>query len=204
MRKLIKITAFTLIMSFIFTATCFADLTGENGKVIPSVTVNIPVKHVIKGDKYKGKAKFEFTLAPERADDPMPQGSSGNKTISVTASEKVDFGDIVFTYPDAYYYTITRTANDTKYLEQEDIAYRVMVAMYNNGTSQLVCWDQATGEKVDEMVFTDTYKTPKSSSPKTGDILFKSLITLAVIAFCSAIGLIILKYRNGKETIDEE
>ena len=142
---------------------------------LPAVTVNIPVEHIITGDEYIGDESFSFVLEAENHSDPMPDGSSdGMKKVTSTGSGKVDFGDIVFSYPDAYYYRMYRMPEEDTELERDESAYRIMIAAYSDGSSGITIWKEGEDGKTDSIVFEDKYTRPvipekKRIIPKTGD-----------------------------------
>ena len=196
MRKIIKGTALTLVIIIIFSITCFADMTGGNGKVIPSVTVNIPAKHVMGGDKYTGKDRFTFILRSEDANCPMPAGSDGReKSVTIGAGEKIDFGDITFDHPDAYYYTVARAEKTYKGIRTDDSAYRVMIAALNDGTYEMVITDKKD-KKTDEIIYKDIYK---ASSPKTGDDLLRKMILPACAGVLALAAIIVMMLWRKEE-----
>lgn len=185
--------ALTLILTGLVTAACYADTTGADNKTIPAVTVKIPVKHIITGDADKCDKEFTFVLTAEKEDSPMPEGSQGkSKSVTVKGKGDPEFGSITFTYPDAYYYTVS--CGKTK--------YRVMIAMYNNGTSQIVVWD-AGGTKAEGIVFTDEYQAPAPArSPKTGDSSAAMIYGLIVIASGLMLGIFLVK-RKADDNVEE-
>lgn len=201
MHRMIRSMLWVIIM-IAAAGACFADMTGENGRTIPSVSVTIPVKHMITGDYYSGDDEFTFVLTAEKEDTPMPEGSDGRtKEVTVTGDEDPDFGAITFSYPDTYYYTICQK-DDNKNFSSFDGTYRVMIAMYNNGTSQYVVWDD-NGSKTDEIVFVDEYIS--RSSPKTGDPTGRTEIAIyAAMGVMSLAALLILMINRRKGTAHEE
>lgn len=188
----------------------FADMTGENGKTIPAATVNIHAEHVISGDDYDRDDEFKFVLAARDEKCPMPPGSSeGLKTITVKGAEDLDFGDIVFEYPGEYTYAISRVEGSYSDLDVDDEIYSILVAKFNDGSVEMVMWN-GSGEKVDEIVYTDHYDAPEPparKSPKTGDeekrmqiILYSSM---GLAAFAGLV-LILIGTRTGKGTAGRE
>ena len=189
------------------TALVNADMTGENGKAIPSARFNIPVRHSIAGDEYKGNDSFEFILAAADDNCPMPEGSENRiKRVTVRGDEDPDFGDIVFEYPDAYYYSVSRCGSDYDNLEQDTEMYKLMIIKFNDRTVQMVAWN-SSGEKVSEITYIDEYTAPRNSSPKTGDdnsraaiIAWAGVLSLSLAALITAV---FLRCRR-KEMADEE
>lgn len=217
-----KIKALTLTLAMIVTlaatavntasASVYADISGENGKTIPTAVVNIPVVHTITGDRYAGDDTFEFLLTAQDDKCPMPEGSSGRvKSVRVKGSENPDFGDISFEYPDEYRYTVSRQEGKYENLDIGNEEYSVLIIKFNDGTTQMVLQD-GRGEKVETITYTDQYKAPsepavKHKSPKTGDEeLRRSIMLYAGISLTAAAGLILIlavtvvrRLRSGSE-----
>ncbi|MBQ6314683.1 MAG: hypothetical protein IKE85_10125 [Mogibacterium sp.] len=193
MRIVLRAIALTLILTGLVTAVCYADTSGAANKTIPAVTVNIPVEHIITGDAGKCDKEFTFVLTAEKEDSPMPVGSQGkSKSVNVKGKGNPEFGSITFTYPDAYYYSVS--CGKTK--------YRVMIAMYNNGTSQIVAWDSG-GSKAEKIVFSDEYEAPAAAkSPKTGDSPDAMIYPFILIASGLMLGIFLVKRKADDN--DEE
>jgi hypothetical protein len=183
----------------------------------------------VTGEDYDGTDRFAFILTADNANNPMPEGSKdGQKTVYVTGAEKtvVDFGDITYEYPDAYYYTLTRrTENPTKGLTIDNRKFKILVAKYNDSTYQMLWQDESTGDKTDEIAFEDTFKVPppeepskepeqveqapetkkkpsaKSSAGNTGDYARIGLIIVVLVA--AAAGLIVLALRRRRDIYEE-
>ncbi len=189
----------------------YADISGDNGKTIPSATVSIPVKHEITGGKYTGDDRFEFILTASGDNTPMPAGSNGRtRSVTVSGSESPDFGSITFEYPGAYYYTVSRAQKNYDRLDADDSVFTVMVAKFNDGITETVIWNE-DGEKVDGITYTDVYEAPlQRSTPKTGDQEFRkaalrwmitgagALALMAVILVASAAGRLSRAERSRK------
>ena len=199
-----------LILAVLFTAAvpaaCYADITGENGKVLPSVTVNIPVSHVIEGGRYRGSERFSFVLHPESADNPMPEGTEDSyRTVTIRRDGDVDFGDIVFDYPGVYYYTVSRKSEKHERIKEDRSVFRVMIAAFNDGTSEMTVQKVGTSDitdtegyegKEDEILFTDKYNAP----PKTGDQFARIVVPLSAGMIC--LGLLMLMLNRRREETD--
>ena len=166
-KRIMKITLLALVSALLFSGRCFADTVGENGKVIPSVTLNIPVRHEITGDSYTGREKFTFVL---KAYDgaPMPKGAKdGQKTISIRAGKKIDFGDITYDSPGSYFYTVSKKEEEHRYIKEDDTVFSVLVIAFNDGTAKMVINNRYG--KVDEVLFEDVCSIPQRIPPRTGD-----------------------------------
>ena len=73
---------FVVIAFCVFPAYAVGNNTGALSKQQP-VTVNIPLKHIIKGYADK-KTIFTFTLTADKKANPMPEGSNGGiKSVSI-------------------------------------------------------------------------------------------------------------------------
>lgn len=192
MRKAIRILSVTAILAAAAvyrTAASYADELEFMG-----MSQRIPVKQVIKGDRYKDDYWVTFSLAAESSDNPMPPGAIGStKTMTVRGRGEADFGPILFCEPGAYYYTITRKGEQSNGPEIDKSKYRVMIAMLSDGESEMVIWDE-TGSKVEKIIYTDHYnessvpRTRIEDTPRTGDefnaeiIIDFSLVCLAAAA----------------------
>ena len=77
----------------------------------PRPTTHDPaVEKKIEGPKPSSPDTFSFVLKRTDASFPMPAGSDGDtKTITVEGAGSSEFGDIEFTLPGTYTYTITET-----------------------------------------------------------------------------------------------
>lgn len=189
--KIITVTAVLAAAAALRTAVCYAEDTEFMG-----ISRSIPVKHEIKGDRYRGKHRSSFVLTAESWDSPMPDGADGmRKTVTVKGSEEPDFGKIHFCEPGAYYYTVDRTGEDGDGLELDMETYRVMFAMLSDGTSEMVIWDEA-GEKTDKIIYTDYYFKPLSSRsraeepPATDDeVMVEIVIRFSSVFLTSAVAL---------------
>jgi hypothetical protein len=203
MNRAIRLMMLALSALLIFTPACYAGIKGGS-RTIPSVTVDIPVSHEIRGN-YSGNDLFSFTLKAMDPENPMPRGSeNGVKTVNVKGRFPVDFGDISFEYPDAYYYEISRKARKTDTVSMEDKTYSVMIAVYNDGTSQMVTWEKATSEKTEGVVFRDT-AVNAAGRPKTGDFDGAGLAASAAMLVSSAIAYAALAgMRKKGERVHEE
>lgn len=221
-RQLLRVLAVVLTLTVIMPVSCYADITGDNGKVLPSVTVNIPVKHVIGGDSYHGRDRFSFVLHAEDEMSPMPEGSDGqDRTVTIGAGGKVDFGDIIFDYPGVYYYRISRQPEKHTRIREDDTEYRIMIASLNDGSHEMTIHKVSGSQTEDygavsygspdnsdsieisdtgkesEILFRDVY----SASPKTGDSLARLLVPASSAAAC--IGIMILMLVRRREDHDE-
>ena len=219
MHRAIKVLALALVSAVMLSGTVFADMSGDNGKVIPAATVRIPVKHVITGDKYDGDDVFDFILTAEDAKNPLPPGSNGrSKSVSVKGAADPDFGDIVLEYPDTYYYTISRPERKYENLTIDYEVYRVMIAKYNDGSTQMVIWNSG-GDKAEEIIYADEYTVPevtkvpdpekpdapkKPQTPKTGDEEIIGQLKIYAGGSILALAALLVIVRKRREESHEE
>ena len=205
MRRITRALFLTFILAGLMAGACFADIDGDNGKAIPASTAVIPIKHVIKGNQYGEEELFSFTLTAESENDPMPAGSEGKrKTITLKGEGTVDFGEMIFEYPDTYYYSVSRNDEKHDHFAADNCSYKVMIVKLSDGTVRKIIWDEKE-EKADEIVFTDEYTAPAgmhSKSPKTGDAEMSVSLTVSLILFitsASVFAVIIHNRRKGRK-----
>ena len=147
-------------------STTEAPLTFTNKYSVEPTTASFPVKKVLEvpegltcGDI---TGKFTFTLSAE-AGIPMPE------TTSCTNPDKdggvVTFGEIEFTKPGEYKYTITETGTAAGVTNDKDATKTVTVKVKDNGDGTLTAIASSTDDK--PLTFTNTYgvKTTKASFP---------------------------------------
>ena len=194
--------AVTLVPLALFAETAYADISGDNGKTIPAASVSIPVKHEITGGRYTGDDRFEFILTARDDGTPMPAGSEGRiKRVTVTGRETPDFGSIVLEYPDVYYYTVSRKAGSYDKLKTDNRTFTVMIAKFNDGSTDVVIWNDS-GEKVGTVTYTDDYEMP-AKSPRTGDLEIRRNAIMWIAAGLSALAgfiVILSAYIAGKKS----
>jgi hypothetical protein len=195
MRKAIKILGVTAMLA---AAAAYRTMISYADEVeFMGMSQRIPVKQVLKGDRYKEDYRVTLTLTAESADNPMPPGSIGmTKTISAPGRGEPDFGPILFIEPGAYYYTITRKGEADGGPEIDGTIYRVMIAMLSSGDSEMIIWDDK-GAKVEKIIYTDYYRKPsdpgtsKGDPPKTGDeINLQIAVDLSAVCIAAAAALI--------------
>ena len=189
-----------IIMVMFSAASCFAD----------SVTLSIPVSHRFKGNEYKGRDVFSFTLTAEDG-APMPSGSGGDsKTISIHAGEKPDFGSISFSKPDIYHYVVSREREDHTRIKEDDSRYRVTVAVLSDMSSELTYTKiggssvkDSSGKnesgKTESILYTDIYE----ATPKTGDTAASAILIVSLGMLCAGILLLMLAVRRKEDSGDE-
>ena len=152
------------------TMTATADYTDEkplqftNTYSVEPTTAKFPIEKVIEFPKGVTKdltGAFTFTLTAE-GEAPMP------KTTSYTNPDpdggEVTFGEIEYTKPDTYTYTITETGNVDGITNDPDAAKTVTVEVVDNGDGTLTATPSTDDEPV---VFTNTWETGELEVTKT-------------------------------------
>ncbi|MBP3893393.1 MAG: isopeptide-forming domain-containing fimbrial protein, partial [Atopobiaceae bacterium] len=170
-------------------------LEGLTGNVVnEQVTKNkgeLKVKKNLTGRAWKDGDKFEFTAT---AVGNAPKLAKTKVTITnATAGATESFGEIEFTKPGTYTYTVKETKGTISGITYDTAEHRVTFKVVDDGKGNLVAdKDSALIQTVE---ITNTYKeTPKKTTttsklPKTGDILNQPLMYglavggLAIVAY---------------------
>lgn len=93
------------------------------------LTDSIPVYSSVLNEPENADA-IQFKLVPQSPDDPMPSGSeNGSKTVEIAGSGSVDFGDLHFTTPGVYEYTVTVVDDGNSDFEYDDAIYAVRITV---------------------------------------------------------------------------
>lgn len=131
-----------------------------------AATFALPVTKVVEGSPATA-ASFEFILTAITNNAPMPDGNGATLTLSGAGSGS--FGDITYTAPGAWEYSVRETAaNATGYI-YDDTVYLVTVTVTDtNGVLGAVATiKDATGASVDAVVFTNQYSVGDLTVSKT-------------------------------------
>lgn len=193
-------------------------------KYSPSGTCmsNPPVKKAVKGTP-KEQSVFEFTMTAASGFLPMPDDSvDGVKTIQIEGSGENEFGEMRFTAPGRYLYTISEVNTGAEGYTYDKMSYTLKcVVTDDKGTLRLTeTMTDASGNKVNKAVFTNIYKASgKSDAPgnsggtsnggtkgtsgnvKTGDNTdIMIFVVLLLVSLCAGICFAhIKKSRNKKQ-----
>ncbi len=146
----------------------------------PRPTTHDPaVEKKIEGPKPSNPDTFSFVLKRTDASFPMPAGSDGDtKTITVEGAGSPEFGDIAFTLPGTYTYTITETKGGAA-CTYDGSSYALTYEVADDGQGKLRAKRSMTktvdgtttvvdlGAQGDAIgaVFTNVYPTPDISTP---------------------------------------
>ena len=156
---------------------------GENERSTNETVNGTPVRHdppvlkKITGGKPEKDETFRFRLTAVRTDAdaamPMPEGASG-KTLDVEtkAGAEKEFGDIVFTEPGSYWYTIEEIDTGIDGYKYDKSVYQLHYTVERQEDGRLTMTLETTknGAKVSEAVYTFTNEyVPEDTPPDTGD-----------------------------------
>ncbi len=155
---------------------------------------------------------FTYSLEAEDSSCPMPAGSKdGQKTVHMTDSGAVDFGEIIFDEPDVFRYTLKETTDETGRFRRDPTEYHTTLVAESDGNVKIVV-NTDKGKKPEKIEFVNSYapetgkdenaeeESAEESVPKTGDSS-NICIYMAVLAGCAFAVLILVRCRGqfGKE-----
>ena len=146
------------------------------------VYIDPPVKKVVEGSP-DTEETYTFKLQANDSSYPMPEAAKGasSMTMTITGTGEKEFGEIYFTKPGTYSYTVTEVAGDNPDCEYDGTVYTVTAVVtedpdtYELSVKSTYAKD---GESVKTAVFqfTNTYPEPdepdepkKPKKPDTGD-----------------------------------
>lgn len=131
------------------------------------------------------KESFHFVLKPSDPDCPLPElpdAHVDNTKAEIIGEGETSFGEILFTEPGTYSYTITEEAGNSAGYTYDKSVYSItyVVTEYEEkGTGiwklnvvRTVTKDGKPYEEEDSLVFTNTYTPPKPSSSSSNPIAF--------------------------------
>lgn len=174
----------------------------SNKYVVPITSVDPPIQKKITGDRPAEAAEFTFIMTAKNENTPMPEGShDGVKTVTLKGAGSTEFGEIVFTEPGTYSYTIGEkdmgTAGYTYDTEVYTVTYEV--TQENGELSIHRTMTDHTGAEIRVIEFNNVYRTPGEKLPQTG-LLWWPVPVLAV----AGLTLLLLGCVYRKENHDEE
>lgn len=163
-----------------------SKITFTNTLTPTPATAKLSIGKILAGRNWMEGDTFTFTLTA-KGNAPMPEGENANKLTITNESNKVmdderlgSFGDITFTQPGTYEYTISEDTVTLPGFKNHpgDITATVTVTRNGNELTSTVSYKDAAG-KVNEAgygYFTNTY-SPDSYTVSTS-VLFKASKTL--------------------------
>lgn len=125
-----------------------------------SCTVSIPVRVSLTGEI---DTEFVIQISTEE-EAPMPE----KDRVNIRGNGNAAFGDITYTEPGDYHYTVVQQEGEEPYLTYDDTVYRLTVRVTNTDEGSLApeIWavkDQQT-EKTAELLFVNLYD-PSGTKP---------------------------------------
>ena len=132
-----------------------------NAYSVTPVVSDPPVTKVVEGNPSKD-ATFSFTLTPDNPAYPMPTGTeNGVKTTSITGSSSSEFGEISFTAPGTYTYTVAEVQGNAGGYTYDTNTHSIKYTVTDNGDGTLSVVrsiDGVEGAADSAVSFTNMYK----------------------------------------------
>lgn len=157
-----------------------------NKYVEPVIGVDPPVSKKITGGTPRRASTFTFLLKAADASCPMPEGSTGTeKTISITGAGTKEFGEIVFTKPGIYTYTISELNSAVKGYTYDKTVYTVTYTVTEQDGELVIARNISNGHsEVEKIEFANKFHT---ILPQTGVLWWPVPVLLfAGFAFITA------------------
>lgn len=175
--------------------------TVTNSYIIPLPVENPPVAKKVTGDVPRTAGTFTFVLTAVTQNAPMPEESTGTKKeITITGTGSSSFGDITFSEPGTYIYTITEKNTGAKGYTYDDNVYTLSYVVTEKGKELSVSCTIADGKgnRVSTPVFTNEYH--ESELPYTGVLWWPVPMLFAAGLACCIVGMTRkrLSYRGTK------
>ena len=176
------------------------EVTFTNKFEFAPVTYDPPVKKTLKGDAPSTDATFEFVMAAVTEDAPMPEGSEdGSMTVSVTGEGETEFGDMVYTEPGTYVYTINEIDGKLARYTYDTSTYTLTVNVTVEGTELVIeTTYEKDGEEAQTAEFVNRYE--KEVPPPTDATRVTKLLTgFSVASMISVAGLMMIRKKREEE-----
>ena len=167
--------------------------TVTNKYVAPTTTGNLDVQKRITGNKPSTDSVFTFVMTAKDVSCPMPKGSKGTvKEISITGAGSKKFGEITFTSPGTYVYTISEKNTSEDGYNYDTTVYTVTYEVVHKDGELTVTRTikDNKGNNVSALEFTNNYKTPGNKLPQTGILWWPVPILLCVGIVFLTVGII--------------
>lgn len=176
--------------------------TITNQYAVPLAIENPPVAKKITGDTPDVSSPFTFVLEAGEAGYPMPDGSVGTiKETVITGAGSSEFGEIAFTKPGTYSYTISEKNTGVEGYTYDTTVYTILFTV-SEQDGELVVQRTITkpdGTEVDSPVFTNSYRKPGSKLPQTGMLWWPIPLLLCCGLAFYAVGLLWRRARRDDE-----
>ena len=141
----------------------------KNGEVIDEVlfeneyypvplTVEVVFNKEVIGWPYED-AQFEFSMNASNSANPMPEGSeNGSITVTVTGEGEIRFGEMTFTEPGVYTYTVSEIKGDDFGYIYDKKVYEITYTVTDvDGVLEATRTVTLDGEVIEETEFTNVY-----------------------------------------------
>lgn len=175
--------------------------TITNKYIVPLAVDDPPVVKKVIGDTPKSPDTFIFVFQSNKDTNPMPEGSTGKtKEITITGSGYKEIGEITFTEPGVYSYTIYEKDSGATGYTYDKTVYTITYTITEKDGELLVNRKitESNGKEVDAPVFTNRY-TEKPILPQTGVLWWPVPILFCTgLLFC-IIGTIKWRLRKDEE-----
>lgn len=90
---------------------------------------------------------------------PMPEGSQdGVKEVEAAANSTFSFGEILYTEPGTYEYSVTRNAEEIEGIVTDESAYNVSVEVSEDGTNAVIYTKEGEDGEAEGIAYIDTQK----------------------------------------------
>lgn len=134
------------------------DVLFENEYYPVPLTVEVIFGKNVIGWPYEA-AEFEFSLTASSSANPMPEGSvNGQITATVTGEGDIKFGEMTFTEPGVYTYTVSEIKGETFGYIYDKTVYEVTYTVTDvDGVLEATRTVTVDGEVVEETEFTNIY-----------------------------------------------
>ena len=164
-----KISVMLLLLILVISLMPISAFAAES-----TATATISVEKQITGDKPQSAETFTFTLTPDDASYPMPEGENGG-TLTIKGAGTASFGSITYTEPKNYTYTLKETTGNAANYTYDKTVYKatVYVTTDDNGnlTAKVWIFKDGSDAKAENATFVNTYTKPgkPEDPPQTGD-----------------------------------
>lgn len=130
----------------------------ENEYIPVPLTVEVIFSKNVIGWPYSD-SEFTFAMAAADSANPLPEGNeNGQITATVTGEGEISFGEMTFTQPGVYTYTVSEIEGETFGYIYDDTVYEVTYTVTDDeGVLNAVRTVTVDGETVEETEFTNVY-----------------------------------------------